>query len=69
MTGQINEQSLEDRLGVLETARSWSPRVISKLESHIRSADDSSPFPHQSFHRRRRQSISSFMPRLSACLK
>jgi class 3 adenylate cyclase len=44
MTGQINEQSLEDRLGVLETARSWSPRVISKLESHIRSADDRALF-------------------------
>jgi class 3 adenylate cyclase len=36
----VNEQVLDDRLGQLEKARSWSARLISKLESHIRSADD-----------------------------
>jgi class 3 adenylate cyclase len=36
----VNEQVLDDRLAQLEKARNWSPRLISKLESHIRSADD-----------------------------
>jgi class 3 adenylate cyclase len=37
----INEKLLDEALAALETARAWSPRVVSKLESHIRSADDS----------------------------
>ncbi len=37
---EINEKLLDERLGALELARTWSPRVVSKLESHIRSADD-----------------------------
>lgn len=36
----INEKLLDERLGALEAARSWSPRVMSKLESHIRGAED-----------------------------
>ena len=36
----IDEKRLEDRLTALESARTWSPRIISKLESHIRSAND-----------------------------
>ena len=36
----LNEQVLEQRLAALESARSWSPRVVSKLESLIRSVDD-----------------------------
>lgn len=36
----INEKLLDEGLAALETARAWSPRVISKLEAHIRSADD-----------------------------
>ena len=36
----IHEKRLEDRLAELESARTWSPRLISKLESHIRSAND-----------------------------
>ena len=35
---------LFDRLAKLETARPWSPRLVSKLESHIRSADDEALF-------------------------
>ncbi len=31
-------------LAALESARTWSPRVVSKLESHIRSADDAGLF-------------------------
>jgi class 3 adenylate cyclase len=40
MVMTVNEQGLDDRLALLEKARSWSPRLISKLESHIRTADD-----------------------------
>src|SRR3954453_11372843 len=36
----IDEKLLEERLTALESARSWSPRLVSKLEGHIRSADD-----------------------------
>ncbi len=41
---EINEKLLDERLGALELARTWSPRVVSKLESHIRSADDARSF-------------------------
>jgi class 3 adenylate cyclase len=40
MATTVNEQRLDERLALLEKARSWSPRLISKLESHIRTADD-----------------------------
>ena len=40
MVSQINEQLLDEKLEQLEKARAWSPRVISKLETLIRSADD-----------------------------
>jgi class 3 adenylate cyclase len=36
----VNENLLDERLAQLENARSWSPRLISKLESHIRAGDD-----------------------------
>ncbi len=36
----INEHALEERLSQLEQVRHWSPRVISKLETFIRTADD-----------------------------
>jgi class 3 adenylate cyclase len=39
-SGQMNEEELEQRLGLVEMARSWSPRVISKLENAIRSHQD-----------------------------
>lgn len=38
--GQVNELELEQRLGLVEMAKSWSPRVISKLENAIRSRED-----------------------------
>src|SRR5215217_3053149 len=40
----VNEQVLDERLAVLEAARPWSPRVIAKLEGHIRTADDEALF-------------------------
>jgi hypothetical protein len=40
----VKEQVLEERLAKLATARSWSPRLVSKLESHIRFADDEALF-------------------------
>jgi class 3 adenylate cyclase len=36
----IDEKLLEERLTALESVRQWTPRLISKLESHIRSASD-----------------------------
>ena len=44
MTEALNEQLLDERLAQLEAARSWSPRLLSKLESHIRSASDEALF-------------------------
>ncbi len=40
MGAEMNEKALDQGLAALETARTWSPRVISKLESHLRSAED-----------------------------
>jgi len=37
---QLNEPLLGEKLAQLEEARSWSSRVISKLETMIRTADD-----------------------------
>jgi hypothetical protein len=37
---QINEHILDKKLAELEAARPWSPRVISKLETMIRTAED-----------------------------
>ena len=39
-TYPINEQVLDEKLAQLESVRRWSPRVISKLENMIRTADD-----------------------------
>ena len=36
----INEPLLEDRFAALEVARSWKPRVLSRLESFIRNGTD-----------------------------
>jgi class 3 adenylate cyclase len=36
----IDEKHLEEKLTALESARTWSPRLISKLEGHIRAASD-----------------------------
>src|SRR5579859_3552910 len=36
----INESLLDKKLSALEAARSWSPRVISRLETVIRTSDD-----------------------------
>ena len=45
MVSSVNEQLLDERLAALEEARAWSPRLISKLENHIRTADDLDMFP------------------------
>jgi len=44
MVTAVNEKLLEDRLGALETARPWNPRVISRLEALIRSGEDEGLF-------------------------
>ena len=41
---KVNEALLDELLGKLESARARSPRVISKLETLIRSGDDYSLF-------------------------
>lgn len=40
----FDEILLDELLGKLETVRTWSPRVISKLETLIRTGDDYSLF-------------------------
>lgn len=40
----LNEQVLEERLGKLEAARSWSPRVVSRLETLLRSEAEEAVF-------------------------
>jgi len=44
MAAEVNEQLLDERLAELEKARAWSPRLVFKLESHIRSADEEGLF-------------------------
>src|SRR5205085_9929964 len=36
----VNEGLLSQRLGALESARSWAPNVLPELERFIRTADD-----------------------------
>lgn len=36
----LDTTALEERLGALEHARRWSPRAVSRLEAHVRGADD-----------------------------
>src|SRR5215468_1334184 len=40
LASALNEAILDQKLTDLEQARQWSPRVVSKLETMIRSADD-----------------------------
>ena len=49
MVSAVNERLLDERLAALEQARAWSPRLISRLESHIRSADDPALFRINAF--------------------
>jgi hypothetical protein len=49
MVSAVKEQLLDERLAALEEARAWSPRLISKLESHIRTADDLALFRINAF--------------------
>ncbi len=44
MLASVTENLLDERLARLEKARAWSPRVISKLESHIRAASEDALF-------------------------
>jgi class 3 adenylate cyclase len=40
----IDEKLLEERLAALEAARPWSPRVVSRLETLLRSGDETAVF-------------------------
>ncbi|MBS4028472.1 MAG: adenylate/guanylate cyclase domain-containing protein [Ignavibacteriales bacterium] len=44
MEPKLNEKLLDEKLTELEKAKQWSPRVISKLETLLRSGDDFSLF-------------------------
>ena len=44
MTGIIDEKDFDDRLTRLEQANNWSPRVISKIESLLRTETEDSLF-------------------------
>ena len=40
MQSQIDEKLLDEKLEALEKLRTWSPRVVAKLESLLRAPDD-----------------------------
>jgi len=40
----IDEKKLEERLTALEAAKAWSPRVVSRIETLLRSPDDAALF-------------------------
>jgi class 3 adenylate cyclase len=44
MARLVDERILDERLGRLEAARTWSPRVVSRLEALIRADDDGALF-------------------------
>jgi hypothetical protein len=41
---KVNDSALEEALAKVEAVRNWSPRVISKMENSIRTADDEDLF-------------------------
>ena len=44
MDAEVNENALEEALGAIEQVRTWSPRVVSRLEHFIRTAPDEGLF-------------------------
>jgi len=44
MDPPVNEEALDKALAAIEGTRSWSPRLVSKLEHHIRAAPDEQLF-------------------------
>ena len=44
MDPKVNEDALEEALATIEGARSWSPRLVSRLEHHVRAAPDEDLF-------------------------
>ena len=44
MAALVDERMLDERLGRLEAARPWSPRIVSRLEALIRADDDAALF-------------------------
>ena len=43
-TAPLDERALDEALARVESARRWSPRVLSKLEAMIRSGSDADLF-------------------------
>jgi class 3 adenylate cyclase len=44
MATLVDERNLDERLARLEAARAWSPRVVSRLETLLRTGDDAALF-------------------------
>jgi len=59
MTERIDERALDERLAQLEAARSWSPRVVSRLEALIRDGDDGDLFRVNPFTFARQRDLSA----------
>lgn len=47
---EVDEAALETALAAIEGARTWSPRVISRLEHHVRTAPDEELFRINPLH-------------------
>jgi class 3 adenylate cyclase len=57
MATLVDEGALDERLGRLEEARAWSPRVVSRLEALIRTDDDAALFRVNPFMFARERSL------------
>lgn len=59
MTARIDERALDEGLARLEAARSWSPRVVSRLEALIRDGGDGDLFRINPFTFARQRELST----------
>lgn len=59
MVAGIDERALDERLARLEAARTWSPRVVSRLEALIRDGEDADLFRINPFTLARQRDLSA----------
>ncbi len=60
MDFKVNDDTLEETLAKVERARNWSPRVISKLENSIRTANDEDLFRVSPLHWASQKSVDEY---------
>ena len=60
MDFKVNDNTLEETLAKVEGVRNWSPRVISKLENSIRTADDEDLFRVSPLHWASQKSVDEY---------